>query len=459
MTVSEFESDTSTCADDGELAVDSTDAFSKTKLVYLVRRESLSSVFLSQVIRPMSLVAESGVDVEIAVLTPLGQIFRKPLRNRWADILAAVPTSLVGRVHRLPTPPSRMVWPWFEHMQLARYLRRRTQPGQLLIVQCRNSTATQLALHVKRWVPDIRVVFDCRGVLDHEFLYKHGVTYDSAPESLRNEAAKITQEQQIAAVQSDAVFCVSESMVCHLIQECGIAKEKCVVVPCCVDVAHFAQASERRDEMRQRLGLDQRFVVTYCGSLASYQMPEESIELFCRIKRIEPKAHFLAITTQPIAMEAAVRAAELSSQDATVVSVPHRQVAAYLAAADVGLLLRKRSPVNRVASPVKFGEYLASGTPVILSDEIGDYSKLAPLQRVGMVLNSDWPEALVTQRLQEFLQSYASSTSEWRCRCQQTAHRHLDFANHLPKIRQTYGIRSNHCLQPTDHTLRCGNDL
>jgi hypothetical protein len=42
--------------------------------------------------------------------------------------------------------------------------------------------------------------------------------------------------------------------------------------------------------------------------------------------------------------------------------------------------------VNEVASPVKFGEYLASGLPVVMSAGIGDYSELVRRKKVGVIL-------------------------------------------------------------------------
>ena len=40
-----------------------------------------------------------------------------------------------------------------------------------------------------------------------------------------------------------------------------------------------------------------------------------------------------------------------------------------------------------MSSPTKFGEYLAAGVPVVLTDCIGDYSRWAEEFRLGVVLN------------------------------------------------------------------------
>jgi hypothetical protein len=56
--------------------------------------------------------------------------------------------------------------------------------------------------------------------------------------------------------------------------------------------------------------------------------------------------------------------------------VPAAEVAALMSSADYGLLLREQSFTNRVAAPTKFAEYLAAGLKIIISENLGDYSKL-----------------------------------------------------------------------------------
>ena len=90
----------------------------------------------------------------------------------------------------------------------------------------------------------------------------------------------------------------------------------------------------------------------------------------------------------------------------------------HLAAADISVLLRENNLVNKVASPIKFAEYLAAGLPVILTDCIGDSGSLAREQKVGFLLPKlDLPtyEKTATQVAQtEF-------TPELRQRCNQVA--------------------------------------
>ena len=56
--------------------------------------------------------------------------------------------------------------------------------------------------------------------------------------------------------------------------------------------------------------------------------------------------------------------------------------------ADYGYLVRHDSITNRVSSPVKFGEYLQAGLKILISNHIGDYSRLVQENKLGLVIKN-----------------------------------------------------------------------
>ena len=71
--------------------------------------------------------------------------------------------------------------------------------------------------------------------------------------------------------------------------------------------------------------------------------------------------------------------------------VAHHEVTEILAACDYGILIRENTVTNQVASPTKFAEYLASGLPVIISANLGDYSGFVVEHKCGIKLNGHSP--------------------------------------------------------------------
>jgi glycosyltransferase involved in cell wall biosynthesis len=136
-------------------------------------------------------------------------------------------------------------------------------------------------------------------------------------------------------------------------------------------------------------------------------------------------------------MKAAVAGHGLAAEDVTVLGVPHHEVPRYLAAGDIGLLLREPSLVNAVASPVKFAEYLAAGLPVVLTEGIGDYSDLAMRNNLGVVLDFYASEEAVEKNVVEFLMQYETDSTV-RARCIELATRELDREMHLARLATLY---------------------
>jgi len=120
------------------------------------------------------------------------------------------------------------------------------------------------------------------------------------------------------------------------------------------------------------------------------------------------------------------------------VGYSHHEVPGYLAAADVGLLLREPCLVNRVASPVKFAEYLAAGLPVLLTEQIGDYSALAAAHRVGCVIPYADLQSGDGAPLRDFFAEVHENRPAWRDRCRQTAEAELSNDRHCRRVVRVY---------------------
>jgi len=83
-----------------------------------------------------------------------------------------------------------------------------------------------------------------------------------------------------------------------------------------------------------------------------------------------------------------------------------------------------------VASPTKFGEYLAAGLPVIMTDCKGNFSKLAKDSNVGLVLSSrsvvgDQDPDDIVESIFRYLQQCRVERDAVAKRCQAIGREHL----------------------------------
>ena len=82
--------------------------------------------------------------------------------------------------------------------------------------------------------------------------------------------------------------------------------------------------------------------------------------------------------------------------------------------------------VNNVASPVKIGEYLACGLPVLLTRGIGDYSRTIPQAGLGLLLEEDGRDI---ERIQDFLKK--QDLKELSQKTAEYADNDLSWSSHL----------------------------
>ncbi len=290
----------------------------------------------------------------------------------------------------------------------------------------RNSYVTALALDAlnkRRGRGDI--VFDCRGDGPSEYLGRMGSSWDlnSCPRHIQNGyRARLSEERR--ACDADQIIVVSQAMAAMLRQRHNAQECKMVVKPCAIDLDAFPPPN--RVAVRKKLGIEDRFVVCYLGSLEWYQLPDQSVRIFQLIQRHRPEAFFLGITTKPEAMRTMLVKRGVNESDFCAIRVPSHEVSNYLAAADLGLLLRETNPVNAVASPVKFAEYLACGVPVTLTPGIGDYSELVESEGLGGVIDIALGDEEVASGLGTILQGL-SRDRELPLRCRRYAELHLSW--------------------------------
>jgi glycosyltransferase involved in cell wall biosynthesis len=91
-------------------------------------------------------------------------------------------------------------------------------------------------------------------------------------------------------------------------------------------------------------------------------------ELFHEVRRLRPDSRLLVLTGTP---ERAIQSAE-EAAGTVVMSVSPDAVPRFLACADVGLAYRSTSYSMQGIAPIKLGEYLLCGLPVIGTAAVGD---------------------------------------------------------------------------------------
>jgi glycosyltransferase involved in cell wall biosynthesis len=112
----------------------------------------------------------------------------------------------------------------------------------------------------------------------------------------------------------------------------------------------------------------------YTGTIGPQYMVEEMLGLFGRFHLSNPGSKFLILTRNTDFLEGKVP--EALRESVIVQSGSYTEIPLYLSAADLGLSLRKAASSLAGIAPIKLGEYLLCGLPVIASPGVGDTEEL-----------------------------------------------------------------------------------
>ena len=135
----------------------------------------------------------------------------------------------------------------------------------------------------------------------------------------------------------------------------------------------FAYQPNLREEVRQELGLKDELMFVYAGSLGPQYCLNEMLEIF-QAYATKHLTKFLILTGNTEFAEQNIPS-ELKAH-VILKSVPSEKVSFYLNGGDVAFGLRKPTFSMQGVAPIKLGEYLLCGLPVIASKGIGDTEKI-----------------------------------------------------------------------------------
>lgn len=171
-------------------------------------------------------------------------------------------------------------------------------------------------------------------------------------------------------LSADAVITRSQKAIDIHLQTIGEQYEnKFSVVFNGRDASLFTINSSNRAKIRQDLNIsEEEILMIYCGSLGPQYGLEEMLQIF-RIFRQKQPSKFLILTGNTQFAEAQIKD---PTEDIVIKSVNIDQIPRYLNAADVAFAFRQPTYSMQGVAPIKLGEYLLTGLPVIASKGIGD---------------------------------------------------------------------------------------
>ncbi|MFA6980576.1 MAG: glycosyltransferase [Ignavibacteriaceae bacterium] len=277
------------------------------------------------------------------------------------------------------------------------------------ILHSQTSNASKIATIVKKIVPKVKVVADIHGIEPEEYLLKKN-------KQQKDEIYFHLEKTDTEIIKyADWNIYSSRSMYRYYIDKYGIEHLNYSIIPCVVN-AEYMKCSNltKRMKKKEELEINDKIIFCYSGTVAAYQMIEETLQLFKQINNIIHNSYLLILTPDDNLMEESCKKKSLSKTTYKIINVRPVQLTEYLQIADFGFLIRDKILVNKVSSPVKFGDYLMNGVPIIATNEIGDISNTIKEEKLGFILK----ELSVNSDLLEFIMSVTTNRAKYTLNCQ-----------------------------------------
>jgi len=284
-------------------------------------------------------------------------------------------------VWRTPQAPATALMILKGAFDLVRYVRRH----RIDVLMPRSIIPAGMALLALRFLPGVKLLFDADGLMADERADFAGWSRDGRP-------YRVLRSVEAATVRRADVVITRTYRAKHILAErAGLAgAEKIIVISNGRDTDAFQPGTvAERTSTRQRLGLsDEAPLLVYAGSLDEEKYNASRLmAFFRRVLQHQSTAHFLVLSGSPELAEVAASAANIPVGSYTIRTVFPSEVPRYLAAGDLGLAFIQPSLSMTAAGPIKAGEYLLCGLPVLSTSGIGDLDDLLDAE-TGRLLGS-----------------------------------------------------------------------
>lgn len=416
----------------------------KIKVIYFTFEGLFSSAFDSQVLTLSSKLinlSRQELDFKLIIFSPFSHILK---REYWLK-RNSVKNILKNNCFFACKIPFLYIFPQLIKLSLSinslicffvLFFLIKINKKQQIIFHCRGQIVSYILLKLKNIFYKNSAVFsDTRSIISIENLHYYRIKRN------RVKLAKELEEiEDYVENSSDYLSCVSKSFKSYILSKNKSKISNIEVIPNCVDVDNFYYDFEKRKLSRKKIGIDNKFVVIYSGSLVgANQLLQRMIDIYKIIKNIMGDSIFLVLTSNKEYAEKVFLKSNLNRNNYIILSKSHNILNNYLITGDIGLLIREDNKLNNVARPIKFAEYLRSGVPVLINSSLHDISKSIKKHNFGFEINNCFDDTEVVKVALEIKEKIDFIRSDkYKSRISSIISKEMNWDNYLKSVVNIY---------------------
>lgn len=257
------------------------------------------------------------------------------------------------------------------------------------LVHCRSYVSSLVGLELKR-KSGIPFLFDMRGFWADERI-DGGIWKKSNP-LFKVIYDYFKKKERQFLLESDHVVSLTQNAKNEIISWKLNGKSLPItVIPCCADMQLFDPATimpAQQRQLRHELNIpDNSPIISYVGSLGTWYMLNEMLEFVKTFQQVHPDIIFMVLTGEPeqLVLDAALGAG-LKLTHLRIKKVSRNEVPLYISLSTCSVFFIKPAFSKKASSPVKQGELMAMGVPIICNNEVGDTEEIVEKYSAGVVI-------------------------------------------------------------------------
>lgn len=255
--------------------------------------------------------------------------------------------------------------------------------SRVKIVHVRGITPGVIIIALSK-ILKFKIIFDMRGLLAEEYvgggLWKEG--------GIQFRMVKRAEKRMLSIADAVTVLTQKHLDLNRSLDYLSKRKIPMDVIPCCVNMRKFFYDKEDERSLRKELGLERAFILMYPGKIGTFYFMDEMLTFYRYASGVIPEIVFFIIThDEPSHFLVCAKSLGVRTDKIVIKEkIPFEEMPRYVRIADAGIFFI--NPYKKIgSSPIKMGEFLASGIPVIINPGVGDTEELVRENRVGVVVS------------------------------------------------------------------------
>lgn len=280
----------------------------------------------------------------------------------------------------------------YDAVRMKRRAVRLHKKNDFAMTHCRSYIAADVGLHLKKKF-GVKFFFDMRGFWADE---KKDGSWNVANPIFKKVYRYYKAKEAEYLQHADYIVSLTHAGKREMMNWPAYNRRTPVqVIPCCADMDHFSLTDGvQKQKSRAQLGVKNgQLLVSYLGSVGTWYMLDEMLQLFAFIKFDFPDAMFLFLTHSDHSfIREKIRRHGLNENDFIITEASRNDVPITMKASDITVSFIKPVYSKISSSPTKLGEVLAMGIPVISNSGVGDVEEIITRADAGFVMSNFTPD-------------------------------------------------------------------